>query len=60
MSPPHFVQVRTTYGGPAPEETARALAMSSDALARDRAAWQGRRDRLASADSLLRERVAAL
>ena len=25
MSPQHFVEVRTTYGGPAPSETARAL-----------------------------------
>ena len=31
-----------------------------DALARDKAEWQGRRDRLARAQGLLRERVAAL
>jgi argininosuccinate lyase len=60
MSPRHFVQVRTTYGGPAPEETARALSVSREVLAEDRAAWQARRDHLASADALLRTRVATL
>jgi len=60
MSPRHFVQVRTTHGGPAPEETARALAVSREVLTRDRAAFQARRDHLASADALLRARVAAL
>jgi hypothetical protein len=52
--------VRTTYGGPAPEETARALSVSREVLAEDRAAWQARRDHLASADALLRTRVATL
>ncbi|HKC58299.1 MAG TPA: hypothetical protein VKC35_19335, partial [Vicinamibacterales bacterium] len=33
----HFVEVRRTPGGPAPEETARALAASRERLDRDRA-----------------------
>jgi hypothetical protein len=60
MSPRHFVEVRTTHGGPAPTETLRALTSSKDALVRDRGAWQARRDRLANAERLLREQVAAL
>ena len=35
MSPRHFVEVRTTYGGPAPSETARALSVSRANLASD-------------------------
>ncbi len=60
MSPRHFVEVRTTYGGPAPSETLRALGVSREHLDRDKAAWLARRDRLASAEQLLRARVAAL
>jgi hypothetical protein len=33
----HFVEVRRTPGGPAPEETARALGVSREMLDRDRA-----------------------
>jgi argininosuccinate lyase len=60
MSPRHFVQVRTTYGGPAPDETLRALGVSKDALVRDKAAWQARRDHLTAMDRRLRDRVGAL
>jgi len=60
MSPRHFVDVRTTWGGPAPGETLRALTLSAEALARDRAAWQARRDHLTAAERLLRDRVDAL
>jgi argininosuccinate lyase len=60
LSPRHFVDVRMTWGGPAPAETARAIAESSHRLDRDMAAWQARRDHLARADRTLRERVAAL
>jgi argininosuccinate lyase len=60
MSPGHFVQVRTTFGGPAPTETQRALGASRDTLARDRAAWQDRRARLAGAEQQLRDRVRSL
>jgi argininosuccinate lyase len=50
MSPRHFVDVRRTLGGPAPDETARAVAQSRLTLERDRAAWQGRREHLAAAE----------
>jgi hypothetical protein len=52
--------VRTTHGGPAPDETRRALGVSQEALAADQAAWQARREQLAGAARLLRDRVAAL
>lgn len=35
LSPEHFVRVRTTPGGPAPSETARAVAASRERLAAD-------------------------
>jgi len=60
MSPRHFIEVRTTYGGPAPSETARALSVSRQSLARDKAEWQQRREYMAAAERALRERVAEL
>jgi hypothetical protein len=60
MSPRHFVQVRTTLGGPSPQETLRALTASQAALADDEAAWQSRRDHLAAAQRQLRALVANL
>lgn len=60
LSPMHFVTVRTTWGGPAPSETARAIGISRQVLADDRAAWQSRREHLQNAEALLREQVAAL
>jgi hypothetical protein len=36
LSPEHFVAVRRTHGGPAPEVTARAVERSRDVLATDR------------------------
>ncbi len=60
MSPLHFVQVRRTLGGPAPEETARAVAASRRMLESDGEAWQRRRDHLANAERQLKERVQAL
>ena len=59
-SPRHFVAVRTTLGGPAPEETARAVAASQSALDGDHAWLDERRAALAAAESRLRERSAAL
>jgi argininosuccinate lyase len=35
LSPEHFVRVRVTYGGPAPSETARAIAASQERLTAD-------------------------
>ena len=60
LSPRHFVEVRTTYGGPAPAETLRALGVSKDALGRDRTAWQARRDHLARAQASLDQQVRQL
>jgi argininosuccinate lyase len=60
MSPRHFVEVRTTPGGPAPAETGRALGESAAALQRDRE-WVVRTgDALTAADTHLRERTQAL
>jgi argininosuccinate lyase len=60
MSPRYFVQVRRTLGGPAPEETARAVAEQRRLLDDDRAAWQRRRDQLQQAEKQLHTRVKAL
>src|SRR6266545_4584183 len=40
LSPRHFVAVRRTLGGPAPEETARAAEVSHQLLAADEAWWE--------------------
>jgi hypothetical protein len=56
----HFVAVRRTPGGPAPEETARALDESRACLDADRA-WLARGEQaLAAAAVRLRERSLAL
>jgi argininosuccinate lyase len=60
MSPRYFVAVRRTIGGPAPEETARAIAEQREHLERDREAWQSRRDALVSAEQQLHARVKTL
>jgi len=60
MSPRHFVEVRTTLGGPAPPEARRAIAASERLLADDTAAWKARRDRLIHAEHTLRDRVNGL
>ncbi len=60
LSPRHFVAVRRTHGGPAPEVTARALDEARAALDADRA-WIGDVERgLAEAAGELRRRSAAL
>jgi argininosuccinate lyase len=60
LSPRHFVEVRTTPGGPAPAETARALAESRSALDADRE-WLGRtREGLKAAAAELQRRSAEL
>jgi argininosuccinate lyase len=60
MSPRHFVDVRRTLGGPAPDETARATADARAALDADRG-WLARtRAALAAADGRLRQRREAL
>jgi len=56
----HFVSVRTTWGGPAPSETAAALDRARVSLARD-VAWRDERNRaLGAAASALLDRCASL
>jgi hypothetical protein len=54
------VTVRKTPGGPAPDETARAAAVSAATLENDRAWLTCRRDALKAARELLATRSAAL
>ncbi len=60
LSARHFVEVRTTPGGPAPSETARAVAASRVRLATDRTWGEDRRKRLDDAAALLVRESAAL
>jgi argininosuccinate lyase len=60
LSPRHFVEIRRTFGGPAPEETARAAQHSRTQLEADEAWWTGATDALAMAEHTLAERSAAL
>jgi argininosuccinate lyase len=60
LSPRYFVEMRRTLGGPAPEETARAIAASRQLLVSDREAWQSRRDHLVRAEHALDKRVREL
>jgi argininosuccinate lyase len=60
MSPRHFVNVRKTPGGPAPEQTLRALQASRRQLAADRGWLDERRASIASAAAELKSRSAAL
>jgi argininosuccinate lyase len=60
LSARHFVSVRTTPGGPAPSETARALAASRALVASDEAWRDGTRRRLAAAAAQLRAASAAI
>ena len=60
LSPRHFVEVRRTLGGPAPEETERALAASQQLLERDHIWLTDRRRAASAAEGRLRERTAAL
>ena len=54
------MEVRTTFGGPAPEETARAAKQSHSQLEADEAWWTGATDALALAEQTLGERSGAL
>ena len=60
LSPQHFVEVRTTHGGPAPSETARAIAVSRTLLESDEAWLRETRVRLARAEAALKSAAAAL
>ena len=60
LSAGHFVSVRITPGGPAPEETKRALAEAAVAIGRDAGWLLVRRAALAAAAARLAERSARL
>jgi argininosuccinate lyase len=60
LSPTRFVEVRRTPGGPAPEETARAIAASRERLAADEASWNRAMGRLKDAEERLRAASEAL
>jgi argininosuccinate lyase len=60
MSPAHFVNVRTTHGGPAPSETSRAIAESKRLLQADRDRWKTCRAHVEDAEALLTARAQAL
>jgi argininosuccinate lyase len=55
LSPEHFVAVRRTHGGPAPEIVALALEASRAAFESDQAAISGRTGALRRAEARLRE-----
>jgi argininosuccinate lyase len=60
LSPRHFVEVRRTLGGPAPDETRRAAAVSARLLDLDREWLTDARTALAAADRRRQQRAAAL
>jgi argininosuccinate lyase len=60
LSPRHFVEVRRTFGGPAPDETARAAKASRQQLDADEAWWSKATDALGRAEQTLAQRSAAL
>ena len=55
LSPRHFVEVRKTYGGPSPSETARALGVSKELLGRDEKWVAEARVRLSRAETQLKD-----
>jgi len=60
LSPRHFVNVRRTWGGPAPEETARAAHAAQESLQRDETWQHAAAEKLRAAEKRLAERSAAL
>jgi argininosuccinate lyase len=60
LSAQHFVGVRRTRGGPAPDETRRAADESRQILDRDRMWLKDTRDQLSAAETRLRDRSHAL
>ena len=60
LSARHFVEVRKTFGGPAPEETARASAASRAQLAADEAWWNQATAALSEAERRLTQRSETL
>jgi argininosuccinate lyase len=60
LSPAHFIEVRRTPGGPAPDVVVAAVAAARARLAADRDAVADRRRALANAEALRRRAVEAL
>jgi argininosuccinate lyase len=60
LSPRHFVEVRTTPGGPAPSETARAIAASECTHTTDQAWFSETMGKLEAAETALEQAVASL
>ena len=60
LSPMHFVRVRKTPGGPAPEETAQGVSLSLAELEADRSWWTNTTRTLTDAEHRLAARAAAL
>ena len=60
LSPRHFVEVRTTLGGPAPSETRRALGVSKELLATDESWLRTTRKKLEAAANELKAATSAL
>ena len=60
LSPRHFVEVRTTPGGPAPSETSKAIEESRRTHEADRAWLSGASSKLTGAEEMLKAAVKAL
>jgi argininosuccinate lyase len=60
LSPRYFVEQRKTFGGPSPDETARAARVSRTLLEADQAWWTQATDALAQAEQTLAARAGAL
>lgn len=60
LSPLHFIEVRTTLGGPAPARTSAAITAERESLAADKAWVSDTRRALLEASASLREAVKAL
>ena len=60
LSPRHFVDVRRTYGGPAPSETASASIAARAELDADQAWWTTTKDALGDAERRLAGRASTL
>ena len=60
LSPEHFIEVRRTPGGPAPDVTTAAIALSLTQLGGDAAGIASARDRLGAAESALSDATRSL
>jgi argininosuccinate lyase len=60
LSPRHFVEIRKTYGGPAPDETSSASEASAGRFNLDQSWWTEKMTALTTAEQQLAERAQAL